>query len=117
MKPWAEGFYKSLTWIRCRNSFLKSKGYLCERCLARGEFTPAKIVHHKIYLTQDNINNPAVTLEWGNLEALCQDCHNKEHHAEKKNIRYLVDESGKICDPDGAPPIRGWRAHHRDRRG
>lgn len=54
---------------------MKSRHYLCERC---GE--PAKICHHKEYLTPKNINNPEVTLSWYNLEALCQDCHNKEHN-------------------------------------
>lgn len=73
---------------------MKSQNYICERC---GE--PAKICHHKIYLTRDNINNPYITLCWDNLEALCQDCHNKEHHKEGPKLRYSFDEEGNIVYP------------------
>lgn len=82
MKEWARGFYKSKAWLKCRGGYLKSKFGLCERC---GK--AAKIVHHKKYLTPLNINDPNVTLNWDNLEALCQDCHNKEHHQEREVIQ------------------------------
>lgn len=68
---------------------------LCERC---GE--PAKIVHHKIWLTPKNIHEQSITLCWDNLEALCQDCHNKEHHA--KNVRakrYAFTADGELIPP------------------
>lgn len=42
------------------------------------------IVHHKEYITADKIFNPAVTINFDNLELLCIDCHNKEHI--EKNI-------------------------------
>lgn len=86
MKPWAERFYNSDAWRSCRDSFLKSKGYLCERCSTPDDPVTAKIAHHKTYLTKQNINDPYIALSWDNLEALCQDCHNKEHHRnDKKN--------------------------------
>lgn len=72
---------------------------LCERCLKNGDLVPAKIVHHKIYLTPQNINDPRITLDYSNLEALCQDCHNREHHLEKRVRRYRVDSSGKVIPP------------------
>lgn len=53
---------------------MMSQNYICERC---GE--TARIVHHKIYITPKNINNPNITLDWNNLEALCIVCHNLEH--------------------------------------
>lgn len=37
-----------------------------------------------------------------NLEALCQDCHNKEHHRNDKKKRYAFDEAGNLI----SPPIR-----------
>ena len=43
-------------------------------------------MHHKIYLTPQNINDPAVTLAEDNLELLCQDCHNKEQDPSKRNM-------------------------------
>lgn len=98
MKAWAEKFYNSEPWRQCRDGFLKSKYYMCERCAKAGDIVTAKIAHHKTYLTKDNINDPNIALSWKNLEALCQDCHNKEHH-KGNNKRYVFDESGKIIPP------------------
>ena len=72
--PAQEAFYKSKAWQRTQAAFMSSKHGICERC---GE--PARIVHHKEYITPENINDPALTLDWGNLEALCQTCHTREH--------------------------------------
>lgn len=106
MKPWAEKFYKSIQWQNCREAYLKSQGYLCERCIKQGIIKPAVIVHHKIYLAPWNINDESITLNPINLEALCKDCHNKEHidykngqHKTKKkkfNRRYIVGEDGAV---------------------
>ena len=95
MKPWAEEFYNSDAWRECRRAFLQSKHYLCERCSTPDNPTPAKIAHHKIYLTEQNIGDPYISLSFSNLEALCQDCHNKEHHREDKR-RYSFDENGNV---------------------
>lgn len=73
-KEFAKSFYKSKEWTKCRNAFFKYKNGLCERCLDVG-----KIVHHKIYITPENINNPEITLNWDNLEVLCDSCHIQEH--------------------------------------
>lgn len=91
MKKWAKEFYHSKSWIDTRRAYLKAQHYLCERC---GE--PAKVVHHRHYLTKKNINNPDIALSWDNLEALCQDCHNKEHHAAADTRRYSFDADGNI---------------------
>lgn len=93
-KPYAQKFYNSKAWQTCRASYLKSVGGLCERCLAKGLIVPAVIVHHKCYISEQNINDTSVTLNHGNLEALCQECHNEEHHESKK--RYKVDEFGRV---------------------
>lgn len=94
MKKWAEAFYLSKSWEQCRDAYLESQNNICERC---GE--PAKICHHRTWLTRENINNPYITLCWDNLEALCQDCHNKEHHKKKPKLRYSFDEEGNIVYP------------------
>lgn len=44
-------------------------------------------------------NRGSVTLCWDNLEALCQDCHNKEHHKQERHKRYRFDENGGILPP------------------
>ena len=96
MKAWAEKFYGSEAWRACRESFLQSKGFICERCSASGNLQAAKIAHHKTHITRKNITDPAVTLAWANLEALCQDCHNREHHGGKTPPRYRFDEEGRV---------------------
>jgi 5-methylcytosine-specific restriction endonuclease McrA len=75
VKDYARKFYKSSSWRKCRESYFNFKHGLCERCQG-----PGKIVHHKKYITPDNINDPDITLNFRNLELLCQDCHNREHH-------------------------------------
>ncbi|WP_052152880.1 HNH endonuclease [Dehalobacter sp. UNSWDHB] len=101
MKPWAERFYNSDAWRVCRDAFLQSKGWLCERCSTPHDPVPAKIAHHKRYLTEKNINDPYVALSWDNLEALCQQCHNEEHHKSNKKV-YSFDANGNIIP---SPPI------------
>lgn len=96
MKEWAKGFYQSRAWRKCRDSYIKEKFWLCERC---GE--PAKIVHHKKYLTPKNINDSNITLNKNNLEALCKKCHDKEHEWNKKEVvshneGLMFDESGNL---------------------
>lgn len=94
LKDFAESFYKSKTWQRCRAGFVKSKGGLCERCLSKGIYRPGEIVHHKIHLTPGNISDPNITLSWDNLELLCVDHHAEEHRRVKR--RYKVDELGRV---------------------
>ena len=114
VKAWAEQFYNSDAWRACREGFLQSKGYLCERCSTPDNPVVAKIAHHKIYLTKENINNPYIALSWDNLEALCQDCHNKEHHRGERKKRYSFDANGNLVYP---PPFAAelGRVKHRGR--
>ncbi|MED4530925.1 HNH endonuclease [Metabacillus fastidiosus] len=75
MKDYAKKFYKFTAWRKCRASYFAYRHGLCERCTG-----PGKIVHHKKYITPENIDDPIITLSFSNLELLCQDCHNREHH-------------------------------------
>ena len=94
MKEYATHLYKSRLWRATRAAYLKSVGGLCERCLRKGLYVPAEIVHHKIYITEQNINDAAVTLNWDNLEAVCRACHEEEHYSGAK--RYKVNEDGSV---------------------
>lgn len=94
MKQFAEKFYASQAWKDCRKAYKKSVGGLCERCLERGLYKPAEIIHHKIFLNQFNVDNPEITLNWNNLVALCRDCH-ADVHSNKSN-RYMIDETGNV---------------------
>ncbi|MFT9269709.1 MAG: HNH endonuclease [Liquorilactobacillus nagelii] len=91
-------FYRSKAWQRCRAGYIKSVGGLCERCLAKGIIKHGYIVHHKRYITEDNIGDPLVTLNWDNLEYLCHDCHNAEHFSKDEVTRddVMFDESGQL---------------------
>lgn len=75
MKEWAKAFYNSAAWKKCRDAYFISQHGLCEQCGAAG-----KIVHHTVYLTPENINDPSITLNWDLLRLDCQTCHNIEHH-------------------------------------
>ena len=92
MKPYAESFYKSPAWKRTRIAYAKSVGGLCERCYAKGIIRAGDIVHHKIHISPDNINDSNITLNWDNLQLVCRDCHAAIH--EKIERRYTVDENG-----------------------
>lgn len=96
MKEYAKAFYKSTQWQQCRASYIKSVGGLCERCLAEGKIVPGYIVHHKCYLTPENIKEPSITLNFDNLEYLCKDCHNKEHFKDEYRKRYKISDDGRV---------------------
>lgn len=85
-------FYSSKAWQDCRNAYFKYRAGLCELCLSKGIYTPGVIVHHKVHLSADNIQDPTVTLNFDNLQLLCRDCHAKEHSGK----RYRVDEMGRV---------------------
>lgn len=69
-------------------------------------------MHHKIHLTPELINNPRITLDWNNLELLCESCHKDEHKSDIYNgknafianknrkedrKRYYIDDNGNVC--------------------
>jgi ribosomal protein S27AE len=94
---WAYAFYHSKTWKQCRLGFLKSKYWLCERC-----GRPARIAHHKRRLSPKNINDPYITLDWRNLEAVCEECHNREHFGTIEATRpgFAFDADGDLVRGD-----------------
>lgn len=93
MQDFAKTSYKSKAWQYTRKAYAASVGWLCEECLKHGLYRAGEIVHHKQPLTPENINDPAITLSWDNLELLCRDCHGKAHGSVK---RYKVDEMGRV---------------------
>jgi 5-methylcytosine-specific restriction endonuclease McrA len=95
VKDYARKFYESKSWRDCREGYLISCQYICERC---GGI--AVIVHHKKRITPGNIGDAFVALSHDNLEALCQDCHNKEHGRERRGndsvLPYRFGADGEI---------------------
>ena len=107
-QEFAQGFYNSVAWRKCRAAYKKSVGGLCERCLAKGLVRAADVVHHKIHITPENIGRPEIVLDWANLEALCTECHYEEHPEERKagnDRKFGIPKSKK----------RRWRVDHEGR--
>lgn len=72
--PAQVAFYRSSAWRRTRAAYLETRHHICERC-----GRPASIVHHRHHIDANNVDDTSITLNPDNLEALCQECHNREH--------------------------------------
>lgn len=96
-------FYGTPAWRNCSKAYKKSVGGLCEKCKAKGLIVPGEIVHHKIELTAENIDDPSITLSWSNLELVCRSCHSEVHGFTKR--RYVVDEMGRVMGRDLHSPL------------
>lgn len=87
-----ERFYTTRAWRKSKESYLRSVGRLCEVCLKKGLIVPATQVHHKTPITPENLNDPRVTLDHGNLMALCEECHQAQHRTK----RWRCDALGHV---------------------
>ena len=67
-----------MAWRRARDAFISYRmaidGGLCEVCHEE----PGRIVHHVIWLDDDNCNDPEISLNPKNFKYECLECHNKE---------------------------------------
>ena len=98
-REFAKHLYNSKQWQDVRNSYFNSKFGLCERCQAIGKITPGEIVHHKIYVSPDNINNTDITLNWDNLMVVCRDCHAQIHEGvPSKEDGLMFNEEGDLIE-------------------
>ena len=94
-------FYKSNIWRRVRQTILMRDNYLCQHC---GK--PATEVHHIKHLTEDNVNDPNISLNPDNLVSLCWVCHRREHridsgfgrlkHEHDEPYNYIFDSNGML---------------------
>ena len=99
-KEYAKRFYNSAAWIKTSKAYAASKFFICERC---GQPAKNYIVHHKKFLTPQNINDPMVALNWDNLQLLCLDCHNNVHNTKNKR-KIFFDSSGQVVGVQDLPP-------------
>ncbi len=90
-------FYNSRKWRKLSKTYKEYKNNTCERC---GDILDEKkIVHHKVYINSSNIKNTEITMNFDNLELLCQGCHNREHFGKDKEEKaYKFDESGNLIE-------------------
>ena len=101
-------FYQSKAWRKTRRNIWLKQNLLCNRChkpvyvAGISEYIPKEkrrtgIVHHKIYLTNSNIEDKAIALGENNLEGLCKECHEKEHNqGTATRTEYSFDELGNL---------------------
>jgi len=94
MQTYAEAFYSSKAWQETRKAYKKSVGGLCEVCYQKGIIKAGELVHHKVHISPENINDPNVTLNWDNLQCVCRECHGEIHSG--RPIRYKIDELGRV---------------------
>jgi len=97
-RDFAKPFYNSKAWQKCRAAYIAERkaidGGLCETCHDR----PGYIVHHRIELSPENIDNPDITLNHRNLKYDCQRCHNKENPKDDVPglVEYDFDDNGEM---------------------
>ena len=98
-KEYAKEFYLSKAWRHTRAAFISYCGGMCERCMKEykagrrslTDVNPITIVHHRTYITPDNINDPKITLSFSNLEGICDEHHNREHKEKEKRYSFAPD--------------------------
>lgn len=101
-------FYHSALWKKVKRNIWIRQCLMCNRCHkpvyvdGLSEWIPKEqrrtgIVHHKIYLNDINIDDPNLTINEDNLEGLCKECHELEHHKDEiVRIEYKFDEDGNL---------------------
>ena len=96
-------FYSSKDWRNLSYKLKIETQGKCNRCdfqaITKEDYKKL-IGHHKIELTENNVEDVSISLNPNNIEVVCLDCHNKEHkrfgHEEKKvYIVYGAPLSGK----------------------
>ena len=100
-REFAKDFYDSKEWRGTKKNNYKDgvrqivideANGICQQC---GE--PGEEVHHKIWLTHENINDVNITLGLDNLILLCKDCHRNIHRPKvttREGLRF--DENGDL---------------------
>ena len=93
----AHPFYNSHAWRKVRGEVLRRDLYQCRRCRCSVRGTGKAHVDHVVPLRV----RPDLGLVMGNLQTLCQRCHNSMKQIIERN-------AGKApVDDDGYPPA--WR--------
>lgn len=105
-RDFAKSFYNSKAWKDVRNAYIASKFGICERCGKPN----SKQVHHKKYLSEQNINDADLTLNFDNLELLCDICHQKEHNEKNSPIVWglMFDKNGDLVKIDETQAGQGF---------
>lgn len=73
--------YNSKQWKDLRNLYLLEHP-LCEKCLSLGKVSVTEEIHHirKISSGRNEAEMKEIAYDYGNLMALCKECHHKIHN-------------------------------------
>jgi hypothetical protein len=74
--PWIR-LYKSRRWERRSRRNLQAYKFLCQECLRNGKTVPATLSHH---INEFQPSFSELEFWYGELTALCSDCHFLIHH-------------------------------------
>ncbi len=92
-------FYTSKAWRDLSYMLKVQRGGKCERCGDIMLDWSKLIGHHKVELTEQNVDIPAISLNPDQIEVICCNCHNEEHrrfgHGKKVYIVWGSPLSGK----------------------
>ena len=77
-RNFANKFYSGKAWEHLSKRY-RAEHPFCERCLKKGLYEPAALVHHKIHIDSTNCRDPEILYGYDNLESLCLKCHAEEH--------------------------------------
>ena len=89
-REFSRKLYNSKEWKDIRKLVLRIYSGICTKCGGIGSE-----VHHIIWLTPRNINDPNITLGLENLTLLCESCH-RVVHGNSKPVKdeFYFDEFG-----------------------
>ena len=93
-------FYNSRIWRNFSKLLKIQNNYMCDKCNNVVLSTKKLISHHKIELTEDNVDDDNISLNKNNIDIICYDCHNRVHNrfgynTKKVYIIYGCPNSGK----------------------
>lgn len=101
-------FYNSKLWKEVRKNIWIKQNLLCAICHkpvyvdGLSGYLPKEkrrtgIVHHKIWLDNNNIEDDNITINEENLIGVCKECHEEIHHIDKAHRNDVAfDEEGNI---------------------
>lgn len=101
-------FYNSKLWNNVRKNVWLKQNLLCSVCGKPvyvdgiSDYLPKEkrrigIVHHKIWLDNNNLDDDNITINENNLIGVCKECHENIHHSNMSCRKDMMfDEDGNI---------------------
>lgn len=95
-------FYRSPEWVKLRNGLMLERvnaqgDVVCEHCNKPIVNRYDCIGHHKIALTESNVNDPSVALNPDNIALVHHRCHNEIHNRFGTYTRHVYIVYGSPC--------------------